>query len=106
MLAAESPMPEPPAEFDCQACGACCREAFEQVSIAPQEPVIESHPALVRFRNGGFELVRRGERCAALEGAEGDWSCSIYEDRPRSCRAFEAGSERCLAARRRVGLPA
>lgn len=91
-------------EFDCLACGACCREAYLQVSIAPQEPVIEKHPSVVRFRDGGFELARNRERCAALADREGGYHCSVYEDRPRSCRDFEAGSERCLAARRRVGL--
>lgn len=95
-----------PRDEDCQACGACCREAFEQVTISPQETVIERHPALVRFRNGAFELARKQERCAALVDTEAGYSCTIYEQRPRSCRAFEAGSERCLAARRRVGLPA
>ena len=96
--------PPTEAEPDCRSCGACCRGAFEQVTISPQEPVIERHPELVRFRDGAFELARRDDRCAALDGAEGAWSCSVYEERPRSCRLFEAGSERCLAARRRVGL--
>jgi Fe-S-cluster containining protein len=95
-----------PTDADCRACGACCREAFEQVSISPQEAVIEQHPTLVRFRNGAFELARRQDRCAALVDATEGYSCTIYADRPRSCRAFEAGSERCRAARRRVGLHA
>ncbi len=95
-----------PTDEDCQACGACCREAFEQVTIGAQEAVIESHPGLVRFRNGVFELARNHERCAALVDCEAGYSCTIYEERPRSCRSFGAGSERCLAARRRVGLGA
>lgn len=100
----ESPPGSPVSDENCQACGACCREAFEQVTILPQEVVIEHHPTLVRFRAGSFELARNHERCAALVDVEEGYSCTIYPDRPRSCRAFEAGSERCLAARRRVGL--
>src|SRR5205085_9638922 len=30
--------------------------------------------------------------------------CEMYELRPRSCRAFEAGSDRCRAVRRAYGL--
>ena len=50
------------------------------------------------------------DRCAALasegqtsEGGE-RYACTIYDDRPRSCRDFARGGERCLEARRRVGV--
>ncbi len=33
-------------------------------------------------------------------------TCSAYETRPDPCRRFQAGSEECLEARRRVGLAA
>ena len=89
---------------DCRTCAACCRGAFEVVSISPQAQIIALHPELVRFQDGSFELARRDDRCAALEREEELWSCRVHEDRPRSCRDFEAGSERCLAARRRLGL--
>jgi len=32
------------------------------------------------------------------------FSCFIYDDRPRTCREFEAGGRHCLVARRRVGI--
>ena len=32
------------------------------------------------------------------------FACTIYDDRPRACRDFEAGGRHCLVARRRVGL--
>lgn len=32
--------------------------------------------------------------------------CTIYETRPDVCRRFEAGSEQCQEARRRLGLKA
>jgi Fe-S-cluster containining protein len=47
-----------------------------------------------------------GGRCIAYRDhlADGGCGCSIYENRPDICRAFEAGSADCLAARRRRGL--
>ena len=98
---------EPADELDCAACGACCREAYQAVEVGPREPVVRRHPELVRSRNGGFKLRRDGERCAALAGggaATEAYSCTIYPDRPRTCRDFTVGSANCLDARRRVGL--
>jgi hypothetical protein len=37
-------------------------------------------------------------------GAPPTFACTIYDDRPRACRDFEAGGRHCLVARRRVGL--
>ncbi len=98
------------AALDCQSCAACCRHAFESVTISPHEPLISLHPRLVRHRDGRFELTRMNDRCVALasegqtsEGGE-RYACTIYDDRPRSCRDFARGGERCLEARRRVGL--
>ena len=92
-------------ELDCQACAACCRGAFAQVTISPQEPIISLRPELVRYRDGFFELARTDDHCAALASDdEMAFTCSVYEQRPESCRNFETGSERCLAARRRVGI--
>ncbi|MEM7246156.1 MAG: YkgJ family cysteine cluster protein [Acidobacteriota bacterium] len=105
-------MDERELELDCQTCAACCRHAFVQVAISPHESIIERHPQLVRFRDGCFELSRRDEACAALvsaeptESGEERWACTVYEDRPRPCRVFERGSERCHDARRRIGLDA
>jgi Fe-S-cluster containining protein len=108
---------------DCATCGACCREAYHSVTVGMRDPVVWKQPDLM-VRNGyRFEIRREGERCAALEvrpevssavarppreapASAGDrrFSCSIYDDRPRACRDFEAGGAHCLVARRRVGL--
>lgn len=96
---------EPP--LDCQTCGACCREAYHSVSVSVRDPVVWKHPALVVRHGPHFEILREGERCAALKpgvGEEPRWSCRIYDDRPRTCRDFTAGSRNCLEARRRVRL--
>jgi hypothetical protein len=89
--------------LDCQDCGACCREAYGAVHVAPREPIIKRHPSLVVFRDGYVELARSGERCAALVGTE-RYACTVYEDRPRTCRDFTLGGGHCLTARRRTGL--
>jgi Fe-S-cluster containining protein len=114
--------------LDCQACGACCRAAYDLVQVSARDPVRKKHPELIVVRGPYLEVRREGDRCAALRG--GEWvsklsregvgenanrtpsdsgttvpySCAIYEDRPKSCRDFENGGEHCLTARRRVGL--
>jgi hypothetical protein len=101
--------------LDCQECGACCREAYDCVQVTPRDPVRKKHPELVVVRGPYLEVLRAGNRCAALGGGQvtardGDaaalepYACGIYEDRPKSCRDFANGGEHCLTARRKVGL--
>lgn len=94
--------------LDCQTCGACCREAYGVVEISPRDPFVKKHPSLVVLREDGRrELGRIGNRCAHLGGGAtptDPYACSVYEDRPRTCRDFTLGSDHCLTARRRVGL--
>lgn len=91
------------AALDCQRCGACCREAYEVVELARREPLIRSHPELVRRVDGRVVLQRVDGRCPALEGHD-PYACRVYDERPRTCRDFTLGSANCLDARRRVGL--
>jgi Fe-S-cluster containining protein len=105
---------EPP--VDCQACGACCREAYHVVSVSMRDPVVWKQAHLVERHGHRFEIRREGPRCAALvdrraDGAAGGpsapaFSCTIYEDRPQTCRDFARGGRHCLEARRRVALSA
>jgi hypothetical protein len=93
--------------LDCQACGACCREGFDQVTVGMREAVVWKQPDLVIRRGHHFSLLRAGPRCAALADEEaGRYRCRIYEDRPQACREVMPGDQRCLSARRRVGLSA
>lgn len=102
------------AALDCQTCGACCREAYGAVVVGARDLVRRTRPDFVVDRGPGgahrYELRRAGERCAALAGgviAAGritGYACTIYDDRPRTCRDFTLGSAHCLTARRRVGL--
>jgi hypothetical protein len=112
---------EPP--VDCHDCGACCREAYHSVTVSVRDPVVWKQPALIVRQGHRFEIMRDGDRCAALEVRGSDagvvnagdghragapaakrYACSIYADRPQACRDFEAGGRHCLDARRRVGL--
>jgi Fe-S-cluster containining protein len=113
--------------LDCQTCGACCREAFQTVSVGAREPIRRTHPAMVLDHGTRQELRRTPTtsldiiadtpaptRCASLGGGDlvqlgtrttvSDYACQIYQARPQSCRSFTAGSESCLVARRRVGM--
>jgi hypothetical protein len=91
--------------LDCQACGACCRSAYDAVELGPREPILRRHPSLVVREPDRLRLARVDDHCAALDG-EGPFACTVYEDRPRTCRDFERGGRHCLSARRRVGLSA
>ena len=106
---------EPAPELDCLTCGACCREAYQSVEVSKRDPFNKSHPELVVDRVSYREVLRTGDRCSQLSGghftrdADGaptttGYSCTVYDDRPRTCREFTLGSEHCLTARRRVGL--
>jgi Fe-S-cluster containining protein len=105
---------EAAAVVDCQTCGACCREAYHAVHVARRDPAVRKQPSFVVLRDSGQHEVRRdGDRCAALAGGPPTadapdratrYHCTIYDDRPRTCREFTLGSDHCLTARRRVGL--
>jgi len=120
--------------FDCLSCGACCREAYDTVEVADDDPAKKIHLALLVERSGGYDMKRSGPSCICLRGgvslkptipaisggtARADeglrnpplimpgnapFTCSIYETRPQTCRDFTIFSEHCLSARRTVGL--
>jgi hypothetical protein len=101
------------AALDCQECGACCRAAYDCVQVSQRDPVRKKHAELVVLRGPYLEIKRNGDRCAALGGGAPSatapdtfisFACSIYDDRPKTCRDFETAGEHCLTARRRVGL--
>jgi hypothetical protein len=97
------------APLDCQECAACCREGFDSVAVGVRESVVWKHPELVLRSGPRFSLARSGGRCAALrtrDAPAAPFACSIYDDRPHTCREVRPGDRRCLLARRRVGLSA
>lgn len=100
-------------EFDCQKCGACCATFDVWLDEADldriaRKPHIRALTVLHKSPSGwsGTFMQRDAAtgQCRALAGRLGDCTCTVYEDRPELCRAFEAGSEDCLEARRRHGI--
>jgi hypothetical protein len=105
---ADAPVP------DCLPCGACCHLLY----CAPIKPGEEKAlppetywEITVTTDIGEFVIDRYFRRqspvpnCVALKGRVGESvACSVYENRPRNCRDFDAGSDRCHALRRACGL--
>lgn len=96
--------------FECDGCGACCRsyrvlvsaeDAARQPRIAAEGRTLAEHEASAYWRYQLFPLAFH-EACCFLDGRN---RCTIYDTRPRVCREFPAGDERCQDARRFVGLP-
>jgi len=79
------------ADVPCGTCTACCRAGWF-VHVAPDEAeALRRIPAALRFpapgRPPGHVVVPHDDRgrCPMLTDA----GCSIYEHRPRTCRAFD-----------------
>jgi uncharacterized protein len=85
---------EPPL---CAGCGACCRLVVELKPGRDQIP-----PELTVQRDGARFMDQHGDgTCVALDRLTR--LCTIYDQRPETCRKFARGSERCrqvLFARR------
>ncbi len=93
---------------DCKTCGACCvlplvvavdhgdeKRLEEYWDITTDDFVIER--VLGRNTETGH--------CLHLDGTLGQQvCCTIYPNRPNTCRVFEAGSDRCLEYRRMCGI--
>ena len=108
-----------PATWDCQACGACCRNLDSNlasgvrywVEISPSDKIL-TRPDLVRKfvtqdrnRVPHLRMSREGS-CEALRGTIGTKvTCSIYHQRPSPCRRVMPGDESCLRSRTALGLP-
>jgi hypothetical protein len=93
--------------WDCQRCAACCRSyqvqfsQYELRSLGGNVPDDLTEPASgqrVRMRGTSSKPVQ----CIALSP---NLSCSVYPVRPQCCRDLSVGSDFCIEARRRHGLP-
>lgn len=93
---------------DCETCGACCVLALIVTVNPGDEKRLKEYwdittDDFVIERVLGRDLETG--RCVHLDGdLSRRVSCSIYPDRPDPCRAFEAGSDRCLEYRRMCGI--
>ncbi len=95
---------------DCLTCGACCTFLFA-VSVNTTDDVPPETIWSVTDESGEVVvdcyLKRDAETlfCTALKReADGKMPCGIYEQRPQTCRKFEAGSDKCHALRRIYGF--
>ncbi len=93
-----------PKALDCFACGACCREAFHTVLLTRSDVLRKTRPDLVTVIDGRPEMPRPEGNCPALEHGALGYACTVYDQRPRSCRDFAIAGDACLLARRRVGM--
>jgi uncharacterized protein len=99
-----SAIPEP-AEFDCQACGACCSYSAEwpRFSLESDETLALIPEKFVSADLSG--MACENDRCLALAGEIGKHvACTIYAVRPEVCRACMPGDPECLIAREHHGL--
>jgi uncharacterized protein len=98
---------------DCQTCGLCC-VMFASVQLNSNDELSPlDYWEITINSDDNTEIVvdkllrRNGETgsCVHLSGELGkNVSCKIYEERPNICRKFAAGSDRCHALRRYIGL--
>ena len=95
----------------CTSCGACCCNFRVDFAVYELDDMGGRVPAGLTVPVNGVTVRMRGTdhvpiRCAALTGKVGEKvGCGIYEWRPSPCREFEEGSDGCIRARARHGLP-
>ncbi|MGI8786716.1 MAG: YkgJ family cysteine cluster protein [Pyrinomonadaceae bacterium] len=94
---------------DCLTCGACCTFLFvvgvKATDTAPPETIWNLTDESGEIIIDSY-LKRDAETlyCTSLKPtADGKMPCGIYEQRPQTCRSFEAGSDKCHALRRIYG---
>jgi len=93
------------ADFDCQACGACCSYSADwpRFSIEDDADLAKIPEKFVAADLSGMRCD--GARCSALAGEVGKFTaCGIYAVRPEVCRACLPGDPECLIARQSAGL--
>lgn len=104
-----SPAAAAPIAFDCGRCGACC--ARFRVSFYWAEADARGLPATLVEPIGPWYACMAGTntaapRCQALAGDVGEQvHCTVYAQRPATCRELQAGDDQCRLARRHYGLP-
>lgn len=94
--------------LDCQACAACCQSAFTLVPLRRKDVLRHQHPEWVERKMSTWSLKRQPETawCIALQPAASTpprYQCTVYADRPQTCREVAPGSAGCLTARKRMG---
>jgi Fe-S-cluster containining protein len=80
----------------CMGCGACCHKMLTDVGR------FNNVPEEMTFTLGGVRYMqqRADETCVALD--LDTMLCTIYEDRPATCRKFKEGSIKCLGIKAKL----
>jgi Fe-S-cluster containining protein len=101
------------ATYECDRCGACCREIIVEVQELDvvREPRLAAVAELMDGR-GKVEFESHWERTYLLACGHThpcpllgpDNLCGVYPTRPNVCVAFEAGTDLCQQARGMAGL--
>lgn len=96
MLGAVTTLPE------CLACGTCCfswLETYVRVTGDDHARLGAHAETLVRFEENRAYMRMKEGHCAALvlEPDARRFVCSVYEQRPATCRDLERGSPACRA---------
>jgi len=89
---------EPP---PCLSCGTCCfstLDTYVRVSGDDFARLGDRAEALAVFIGNRAYMRMEGGHCAALhvERESRRFVCTIYDDRPATCRELERGSRECL----------
>jgi len=82
--------------LSCEKC--CCRVGFI-VEIFETDEIFNDESLVWQNKNMRKTIKSNGDgyTCIALKE---NGECNIYHKRPRVCREFEAGGERCVALRK------
>ncbi|MCA1595693.1 MAG: YkgJ family cysteine cluster protein [Chloroflexi bacterium] len=90
----------------CEGCGACCSHLVANLLSGDEKlipPELWDTHGGGRFPGSGIAAMKRDSsgRCVALDRETN--RCTIYAQRPHSCRAFTRGSDACRKAIERRG---
>jgi Fe-S-cluster containining protein len=96
-------------DFDCLACGACCRDVADGTALVSAEDLVRwkregAHHILASLVPGHFSQMGFGTHpngtCLHLGTPESSNACSIYATRGWACHELEPGSPQCRTYRR------
>ncbi|MCA9535278.1 MAG: YkgJ family cysteine cluster protein [Myxococcales bacterium] len=97
------PTSDPP---ECLDCGACCfADLPHYVPVRGDDyaRLGDAAETLTRWQGTRCFMAMSDGHCAALviDAGSGRFSCSVYADRPDTCRELERGSSECEGERER-----
>lgn len=83
----------------CANCQACCCQLEVRIVSDTGVPI-----QYIDYDKWGSEVMKRGDDgwCQALD--RNTLMCTIYENRPLTCREFEMASDECITEREIAGI--